>query len=327
MSKLPKNTTTTARGDYPRVVGPDTALPRVLDFFELEGYSDPSAAWRAFTHAWNWAAPLPAAVPAEDPGARPVARPVPEGFVLSGQWHMPPGTDPGRWLVLPVTDPRRQDARAGAANAPDLFVTASRVLPRAPRSHPAVEYGGEAGRAFRLDDVQVPNGFATYSTGTPLREDDAAFVWTAVTGMAFGAARSLTDTLARPDPNAAGPTSPVGTHTQSGPSATGPAAELAAVLRDERLNLAARVHGAPLAGLADAVRAAKAQALAAQIRRASRTVHLVVAAAYERALLCAADEDRGALARLVEECSPILQYMRFAVELLPPGGQSSIPEG
>ncbi|WP_399896007.1 hypothetical protein ACGH7X_40515 [Streptomyces sp. BBFR51] len=330
MSKLPENTTTTARGDYPRVVGPDTALSRVLDFFELDGYSDPSAAWRVFTRTWNWAAPLAAAVPAESLGARPVARPVPEGFVLTGQWHVPPGAAPGRWLVLPLTDTRR-DAKTEAANAPDLFVTTSRVLPRALRTRRAVDDADGAGPAFRLDDVQVPSGFATYSAGTPLRGDDAAFVWTAVTGLAFGAARRLTDTLARLAPNAAGPAD---TRTQSRPFAATPTAatptadaadELAAVLRDERLNLAARVHGAPLAGRADALRSA--EALAAQIRRASRTVHHVVAAAYERALPCTVDDGREPLVRLVEESSPILQYMRFAVELLPPGGQSSTVEG
>ncbi|MFE7753270.1 hypothetical protein [Streptomyces sp. NPDC057428] len=325
MSKLPENTTTTARGDYPRVVGPDTALPCVLDFFELEGYSDPSAAWGAFTRTWNWAAPLAAAVPAEGLGARPVARPVPEGFVLTGQWHVPPGADLGCWLVLPLTDTRR-DATVEVANAPDLFVTASRVLPRALRGRHAVADTDVAGPVFRLDDMQVPSGFATYSAGTPLREDDAAFLWTAVTGLAFGAARRLTDALARLAPNTAGP---AGTHAQSSPpaavGAADAAAELAAVLRDERLHLAARVHGAPLAGHADAL--CGAEALAAQIRRASHTVHHVVAAAYERALPCTADKGREPLIRLVEECSPILQSMRFAVELLPPGGQSFTREG
>ncbi len=288
----------------------------MLDFFELDGCSDPSQAWRTYTRTWNWAAPLTTAAPAETPGVRPVAGPVAEGFVLSGQWHLPAGADPGRWLALPLADTRHRDARSRARNAPDLFVTASRVLPGAPRAGRTAR-GGAGDPAFRLDGVQVSSGFATHTSGAPLRDDDAAFAWTAVTGLAFGAARCLVDTLAALAPVAAGSAGP---YPRTVPPADA-AAGLTAVLRDERMSLAARVSGAPLAGRADATRAA--EALAAQVRRASRTVHHVVAAAYERALPCTVDAGRKSVVRLVEESSPVLQHLCFAVELLPPGGRAA----
>jgi len=327
VSKLPENTTTTAHGDYRRAVGPDTGLPRVLDFFELDGYSDPSAAWPAFTRTWNWAAPLATAVPAEGSGVSPVTRPVEGSFALSGQWHVPPGgAGPGQWLVLPLTSTRRRDARSGAGDTPDLFVVTSEALPRALHGRCAVQDADGAGPTFRLDGVRVSGGFATHSAGTPLGADDAAFVWTAVAGLAFGAARRLTDALAGLAPSAAVST---GARTRSRPpvavSPAAAAAELAAMLRDERLSLAARLHGAPFAGRVDGSRAV--ESLAAQVRRASRLVHHVVAAAYERALPLTVDDGRDRLVHLVEESSPMLQYMRFAVELLPPGGQSSTVEG
>ncbi|MFE7750262.1 hypothetical protein [Streptomyces sp. NPDC057428] len=321
MSELPENTTTTTtHGDYPRVVGPETSLSRVLDFFELDGYADPSAAWTAFTRAWNWAASLPAAVPAEAPGAPPVVRHVQDGFALSGQWHLPPGAGPGSWLALPLTGARR-DSEYGAGDAPDLFAVTSAMLPRALRGRRAVGNAEGAGPTFRLDGVRVPTGFATYSTGTPLRTDDAAFVWTAVTGLAFGAARRLTDALAGLASSAAVSAS---ARTRGGPPAAA-AAGLAAMLRDERLSLEARVHGAPFAGRADGT--GSAEVLSAQARRASRLIHHVVAAAYEHALPLPVGGGRDPLVHLVEQSSPILHYMRFAVDLLPPGGQRSPAEG
>ncbi|GHB13345.1 hypothetical protein GCM10010330_79050 [Streptomyces tendae] len=326
MSKLPENTTTAAHGDYLRVVGPHTRLPRVLDFFELDGYSDPSAAWQAFTRTWNWAAPLATAVPAEGPGARPAAWPEQGGFALSGQWHLPPGADAGPWLVLPLTGTRRLAGRHGADDTADLFVVGSQVLLRQPRVPRTGRDTGGAGPTRRLDGLRVPEGFATHSAGTPLGTDDAAFVWTAVAGLAFGAARRLTDALAGLAPSSA---LSAAARTQGGPPVTvspaDAAAELAGLLRDERLSLAARVHGAPLAVRADAPRAA--EALADQVRRTSRLVHHVIAAAYEHALPLTVDGARDPLVRLVEESSPILHCMRFAVELLPPRGQSSTTEG
>lgn len=320
MSKLPENTTTTAHGNYLRLVGPGTGLPRVLDFFELDGYSDPLTAWQAFTRTWNWAAPLAAAVPAEGPRVRPVARPVREGFALSGQWHVPPGANPGQWLALPLADTRRRDATGQAGDAPDLFVVVSKALPRALRVHRAGN-PAEDGTApvLRMDHVTVPGGFATHSAGTPLRAEDAAFVWTAVVALALGAARRLTDTLAGLAPNAAA--SP-GTRLMQ-PAAA--ASELATMLQDERLSLTARLHGAPVLGRNGG--SVATESLAAQVQRASGLVHHVVAAAYERALPFTGQEGRHPMVRLVEETSPILQHMRFAVELLPPGSQSSTVEG
>ncbi|MBZ9641846.1 hypothetical protein [Streptomyces sp. PSKA30] len=203
---------TSTYGDHPKLLGPDTGLARVFAFFEAEGHSDPAGAWQALTGTWNWAAPLPTALPRTDvPG--PVARPAPGGCALSGQWRLPPydpcdGTGP--WLALPLAPVRD--------GGPDLFVVASKVLPG--------DVG--AGSVFRLEDMYVPAGFVTHSAGEPLRCGDAPFFWTAVTALALGAARRMTDALAAPSTAAA-------------------AAELAAVLHDERLSLAATVHAAPSA--------------------------------------------------------------------------------
>ncbi|MYR62638.1 hypothetical protein GTY54_42710, partial [Streptomyces sp. SID625] len=74
---------------------------------------------------------------------------------------------------------------------PDVFVVASEALPEPPGSGD----GPGAGAVFRLADVYVPGGFATSSAGTPPGAGDAVFVWAAVSGPAFGAARRLADTL------------------------------------------------------------------------------------------------------------------------------------
>ncbi|MFF4796244.1 hypothetical protein ACFY2M_42880 [Streptomyces sp. NPDC001276] len=274
----------TTPGGHPEVLGPDTPLARVLAFCETSGHAGPAGAWQELTRAWNWAAPLTTAVPRVDfPG--PVARPVPGGFALSGQWRLssPDGTGP--WLVLPLAPARSGD--------PDLFVAPSRVLPGAVRV-----LTGEAGPDFRLEDVYVPAGFVTHTAGTPLRAGDAVFLWTAVTGLALGAARRMTDALAAP---------------------TGP--ELAAVLHDERLILAAVLHGGPSArqGLPEDVE----RRLAARVGQAGSAVHQVVAVAYEHVL---AADDSGVghpLTSLIEAASPILQQVRYVMELLPRDDRTS----
>ncbi|WP_395575073.1 hypothetical protein [Streptomyces sp. BK79] len=153
-----------------------------------------------------------------------------------------------------------------------------------------------SGSEFRLDDVYVPAGFATRSAASALRTDAAAFHWTAVTGMALGVARRLTDTLSAPAPVAA--------------------AELAAVLHDERSNLAAALHAASPTGRdgpPDVV-----EALAEQVGRAVRVVHTLVAASHEHALTAVAKDDRHPLLCVVEGGSPILQHARYAVDLRRP---------
>ncbi|MFC9916550.1 hypothetical protein [Streptomyces sp. NPDC127197] len=277
---------TSTYGDRPKLLGPDTGLARVFAFFEAEGHSDPAGAWQALTGTWNWAAPLPTAVPRTDvPG--PVARPVPGGCALSGQWRLPSyesydGTGP--WLALPLAPVRD--------GGPDLFVVASKVLPG--------DVG--AGSVFRLEDMYVPAGFVTHSAGEPLRPGDAPFFWTAVTALALGAARRMTDALAAPSTAAA-------------------AAELAAVLHDERLSLAATVHAAPSArqGLPPSVE----ERLAAHVGQAGIAVHHVVGAAYEHALVSGGSADRHPLVNLIEACSPILQQVRYATELLLPHDKTS----
>ncbi|WP_331737642.1 hypothetical protein [Streptomyces sp. NBC_00019] len=283
--------TTSTYGDHPTVLGPDSDLAQVFAFFESEGYVNPAAAWPALTRTWNWAAPLTTAVPRADRPA-PTARPVPGGFTLSGQWRRPSydGTDP--WLALPLGPASR--------GGPDLFVVAAKVLP---------DGEGAPGSVFRLEDVYVPAGFVTYSTGEPLRAGDAAFLWTAVTALALGAARCMTDVLTA-RAKGAGDTAV--------PSA---AAELAAVLYDERLSLAAVLHDAPSArqGLPASVEVR----LAAQVGRAGTAVHHVVAAAYEHALASGAGTGRHPLVNLIEVCSPILQQVRYATELLLPHDTTS----
>jgi hypothetical protein len=290
--------TTSTYGDHPKLLGPDTALARVFAFFESEGHSDPAAAWQALTRTWNWSAPLTTAVPrADSPG--PVARPTPGGFALSGQWCLPAHDGTGPWLVLPLAPARYSTA--------DLFVVAAKVLPGG--------LTGGTGPAFRLEDVYVPAGFVTHSAGTPLRAGDAAFLWTTVAALALGTARRMTDVLAAPAAGGAAdaPRRPV-------PS-TAVAAELAAVLQDERLSLAAALHGAP--SVRQGLPASVEERLAAHVGRAGNTVHHVVAAAYEQALASTWSGGRHPLVNLIEAGSPILQQVRHATELLPPHDRTS----
>jgi hypothetical protein len=217
-----------------------------------------------------------------------VARPAPGGFALSGQWRLPSHDGTVPWLALPLAP--------ATSGAPDLFVVHSKVLPGAVRG--LTGEGGGAGPVFRLEDVYVPAGFVTYTAGAPLRAGDAAFLWTAVTGLALGAARRMTDALA----------------------ATA-AAELAAVLHDERLSLAAALHGGPSArqGLPEDVE----ERLAAGVGQAGNAVHHVVAAAYEHVLAAGGSGDEHPLIGLIGAASPILQQVRYVMELLPRDDRTS----
>ncbi|MEU6290926.1 hypothetical protein [Streptomyces sp. NPDC046988] len=294
--------------------GPATGLTRVLTVMESRGHADPAETWRAFTGAWNWAAPLATAVPGTGLPATAVVRPVPGGFDLSGVWHLPPDDGSGSWLALPLaregvcgaeTDPGRFES--GAAGLPDLF-----VFPASRLGGPGAEADpdGPGRAAFRLEGVRVPAGLATYTAGTPLRAADGAFLWTAVAALALGAARRMTDVLAGPGPRAAAGRGPV------------VAAELAAALHDERTALTATLHGAPTAreGLPPDLR----ERLAVRVRRLADTVHHVLAAAYDHLLT----DDRGAgrqpLVSVMEASSPILQQARYATELLPPHHRISL---
>lgn len=286
---------TAARSSGPETAGPDPDLGRVFADFERDGHDDPGAAWETFTSTWNWAAPLPTAVPGDESAQGPLARPVQGGFALSGQWRLPSRRWPRRWLALRLTGVRGAGDKA-AGDGPDLFVVPARVLsPPSRRDHG--RGGAEpSGPACRLDDVHVPAGLATRSSGRALGAEAAAFHWTAVTAMALGTARRLAGALA--------------------PLAPAAAAELTAVLHDERTSLAAALHGASRTdrgGPPDAE-----EAWAARIGRAARVVHPVVAAAYEHAMPAVARDARHPLACLIEGGSPILQHIRFAVDLRRP---------
>ncbi|MGW4601649.1 hypothetical protein ACWEOA_41320, partial [Streptomyces sp. NPDC004457] len=99
------------------------------------------------------------------------------------------------------------------------------------------------------------------------------------------------------------------------------AAELAAVLHDERLSLAAALHGAPSARLGLAPSAG--ERLAARVRRAGNAVHQVVASALEHALASYGYAGEHPLVHLLEASAPILQQARYATQLLPPDDGTS----
>jgi len=299
------------RDSYLKVLGLHTGIARVFAFFESDGYSDPSAAWQAFTGTWNWAAPLTTAVPAGDLEPGPVVRPAMGGFTLSGVWRLPSHDGPGAWLALPLGGEQQQASATAAQSGPDLFVVPSKVLRNEVRDGDDV-----TGRVFRLDDVHVPTGFVTHSAGTPLGAGDAAFLWTAVAGLALGAARRMTDVLAGAAPNAASTAA-----TWSVPPAA-TAAELAAVLHDERLSLAAAVHGAP--SVRQGVPSSVGERLAPLVRQAGNAVHQVVASVYEHVLASGENSTRHGLVGLIEASAPILHQARYVTQLLPPDDRMSL---
>ncbi|WP_320774714.1 hypothetical protein [Streptomyces sp. CRN 30] len=272
------------------------------------GHADPAGAWRAFTGAWNWAAPLTAAVPRPGLPRTPVVRPAAGGYALSGLWHLPTHEPTGPWLTLPLARPGRPPGGDRPDDLPDLFVLPARSLPGSVPD--ATDGPGDPPRAvLRLAGVQVPAGLATYSAGTPLRAGDAAYLWTAAAALALGAARRMTDVLAGPDPRATtGAPGPV--------AAAGPAADLAAVLHDERLSLTAALHGVPTAraGLPPDFQ----ERLAERVRGIADVGPHVLAAVYSHTLEQDRDDRREPLVHLMEASSPILQLARYATKLLPP---------
>jgi hypothetical protein len=307
VSKPTRDTTTATPGGLP---GPDADLSQVLERFEHAGHRDPAAAWNAFTGTWNWAALLDTAPAPVDGDSLPVVRSVAGGFLLSGRWRRPMG---GRseWLALPPGADRRRFRERSAKSDRNLFVVPVRALPRA---LPGTE-GTHGSVAFELTDMYVGRGLATHTAGTALRAGEADFLRVAVTAMALGAARSLTDVVAALVPAATADACP-----EAGVTADA-AAELAAVLYDERTALAAAVRGIPAAGHTRA--SAVAEPAATLLAQVGTRVRHVVVAAYEQTLpLTGWDGVRHAdrVARLVEDAAPVLQCMRFATERMPPVG-------
>ncbi|MFE9611709.1 hypothetical protein [Streptomyces sp. NPDC006012] len=309
MTEPCERTTTRTREDRPRpALGPGADPGRVFEAYEHDGYADPGEAWASFTAAWNWASPLPRSVPLAGPDGPPVARPVPGGYALCGQWRLPGDTAVGPWLALPLAaspEAAREEATGTRPDRPDVFVIASKVLPRqATHGLRAVRSPAGPDTEFRLDDVHVPSGFTTHSAGTALPARDGGFLWTAVAGLALGAANRLTDELA-----ALGP-SPV-----AGPAASpaAAAAELSGLLSAERLGFTAELHNRP--GLGQVISLAAREPLADRVRRAARLVHHVVMAAYERAIPFPTDGGHNPLASLVTDSAAILHHLRYTVDL------------
>ena len=302
MSELTRDTTRAAPGGLSCTVGPGSGLSRVLECFELAGREDPAVAWNTFTGTWNWAAPLGPALSADDAGVDSVVRRVPGGFSLSGRWRRPPGARP-EWLVVSVVPDRQRGAAGTSEHEPDLFVVAAKAL-RVTDGTPVTT------SVFELTDFYVPAGLATHTTGTALEPDDEGFFRTAVTAMALGAARRLTEALAALDPSCEPAVIPAG----RAPAAS--TAELDAVLHDARSALAAALHGIPETEGVNARPFTQTPA-AVHLERAGQVARHVVTAAYERALPLPARHDGHPLVRLVEDASPILQCMRFDVELMP----------
>ncbi|MFF0478466.1 hypothetical protein [Streptomyces sp. NPDC004284] len=297
-----------AHDDPPDPLGPTAGLAGVLSSYEAQGHADPAEAWRAFTRTWNWAAPLTTAVPPAGLPRIPVTQPSSGGFALSGVWHLPSREEgeTGPWVALPNVGGRRQPVRGlTEAGGPDLFVVPAKSLPGARGGH---DHDASPGPGFRLIDLYVPTGFATYTTGTPLRTGDASFLGTAVAAMALGAARRMTDVLSfRP---------PGGNALREAGARTALQTELAAVLHDERLSLTATLIGCPAAR--DDLPPDVEERLAVRARQAANVVHHVLAEAYQHVLALGGNSDRHPLVAVIEASTPILQQARYATELLPP---------
>ncbi|MFE4454759.1 hypothetical protein [Streptomyces sp. NPDC056796] len=303
---------TSTHDEPPKAFGPGTGLPQVFAFFETDGHRDPAGAWRAFTGTWNWAAPLTTAVPRTHPAGPPVARPADGGFTLSGPWHLPLHRGTGEWLALPL---HRGGLAPGRRTAgPDLFVVPAKVLPGEAGEALRATGGDDAsGPAFRLAGTHVPTGFATHTAGAPLGTGDHAFLRTAVAALALGAARRVTDVLAGPGPDGRRAVAPVAA-----------AAELAAVLHDERLSLAAAMHSTPSVRQPPYEPPDAEERLAGRVRQAVNTVRHVVMAAYEHTLSAGGSSGDHPLMSIIEAISPILQQARYATELLPPDDRTSL---
>lgn len=149
--------------------------------------------------------------------------------------------------------------------------------------------GAEDAEGFRLRDLFVPSGLTSSAEGTPLRSADAPYAWVAAMGMAYGSSRLLlAEQTGRPGP----------------PEATVP--HLAALLERER----DAVH----AGLRDArVPAVGDERLEERAERTAQLVREVYAA-------CCAEGPDALLPRQESPLTagaPLLQFLRFAAELLP----------
>ncbi|MZE68828.1 hypothetical protein [Streptomyces sp. SID5789] len=262
-----------------QTIGPGADLLHVHDHFESAAHRDPATTWDTFTRTWNWAAPLPTARPAVKPGAGPVARPVDGGFSLSGRWHLSVHPQPS-WFALPLVAPGDTADEDGW----DLFVLPGARLP-----------SGSSGTrppagTLELTDAYVPAGLATRRSGVPLRSTDEFFVGVAVTAMALGATRRLTDVLAR--------------LSDGNRSAAVPAAELAALTHDEQAALRSTLYG--LRGACETTAPATGP-----LTRAVNAARHVVAGAYEGAIAFVSQDGRHPLAYLIEAATPILQVTRF----------------
>ena len=308
--------------DRVKALRPDSALLRVLSALEEYGHDDPAGAWRALTSTWNWAAPLPTGVPGTDGTGTPAARPASGGYTLSGHWRLPSAADAMPWVALPLADDGHRPCGGadGGQNGPDLFVVPAKHLlatGRLPSGSGDSSPASGPADVYAAVEVYVPAGFATYTSGEPLCASDAAFHWTAVAALALGAARRMTDALAG---SVSGTTPP---HPQAAPA--GQAAELAAVLHDERLSLAATVYGLPAARhvLPQVLKAR----LARQLGQAAVVVQHVLTEVYQQVLSVDTRGDRHDLVSIIETSSPILQQARFAAEILPPVGRAPLRKG
>ncbi|MFB7285888.1 hypothetical protein [Actinacidiphila glaucinigra] len=138
--------------------------------------------------------------------------------------------------------------------------------------------GAEGVDGYRLRELFVPDGLTSSAGGTPLRSADAPYAWAAATGTAFGSARRLL--------------------------AEGTTTHLAALLERERDAVHGRLRNAPEGG---------DERLAERVDRAAHVVREVYSAC------CEEGPDGLPLrpASLVTAGAPLLQFLRFATELLP----------
>ncbi|MFE8953535.1 hypothetical protein [Streptomyces althioticus] len=144
-------------------------------------------------------------------------------------------------------------------------------------------------------------------SGTPLTPGDSTFALAAVTAMAFGAARRTAEAIT----------------VLGGPYVT---AGWTALLRDERLALVAELYFTPQEQ-GGRGRANTGEALDGRLGRAGLLAQQAMVGAYGHTLDLPGSEGGPAVARTVEDCVPILQFLRFASEILPPEATTGRGEG
>ncbi|MFJ4985367.1 hypothetical protein ACIP9H_16360 [Streptomyces sp. NPDC088732] len=147
-----------------------------------------------------------------------------------------------------------------------------------------------AGDAFRVRDLFVPTGMTSSAEGTALGNRHTAYAWSAALGMAFGFGRLL---LTEPD---GVPGRPEGTA----------ASHFGALLTREREAVRSHLRRLPVAPGGD-------EPLAERVRAGADLVRDVYAAG------AAGADGLTAPAPLLLAGAPLLQFARFATELLPPG--------